>query len=130
MYSHIGSVFICWFPLMQIRELGRGQFGSVWMAKWLGVEVAIKELLGQNTPRARAEMYGEAEMLAALKHPCVIAIYGLVINQASCDQNPLCQTGSQDQSPHGASQSCLRCGSLSVPHAVGDRRETWVPCLA
>ena len=66
----------------QIRELGRGQFGSVWMAKWLGVEVAIKELLGQNTPRARAEMYGEAEMLAALRHPCVIAIYGLVVNQA------------------------------------------------
>ncbi|KAK9867004.1 hypothetical protein WJX84_008904 [Apatococcus fuscideae] len=67
--------------LDKIRELGRGQFGSVWMAKWLGVEVAVKELLGQNTPRARAEMYGEAEMLAALRHPCVIAIYGLVVNQ-------------------------------------------------
>lgn len=29
----------------QVKELGRGCFGSVWLAKWRGVEVALKELL-------------------------------------------------------------------------------------
>jgi hypothetical protein len=31
--------------LLQVKELGRGCFGSVWLAKWRGVEVALKELL-------------------------------------------------------------------------------------
>jgi hypothetical protein len=32
-------------PLLQVKELGRGCFGSVWLAKWRGVEVALKEAL-------------------------------------------------------------------------------------
>lgn len=63
-----------------MQELGRGQFGSVWLAKWLGVDVAIKELHSANTPRSRREMIGEAQTLASLRHPCVIAFYGVVIN--------------------------------------------------
>jgi hypothetical protein len=31
----------------QVKELGRGCFGSVWLAKWRGVEVALKEMLHQ-----------------------------------------------------------------------------------
>lgn len=31
--------------LMQERELGRGCHGKVWLAKWRGVDVALKELL-------------------------------------------------------------------------------------
>lgn len=34
-------------PPRQVKELGRGCFGSVWLAKWRGVEVALKEMLHQ-----------------------------------------------------------------------------------
>ena len=71
-----------WGPT-QVQELGRGQFGSVWLARWRGVEVALKELHGANSPRSRAEMVAEARTLAGLRHPCVIAIYGVIIGQVS-----------------------------------------------
>lgn len=29
--------------MYQVRQLGRGQFGSVWLARWRGVDVALKE---------------------------------------------------------------------------------------
>lgn len=67
----------------QVAELGRGQFGSVWLARWHGVEVALKELHGANSPRSREEMLGEACTLASLRHPCVIAIYGVIIGQVT-----------------------------------------------
>ncbi|GLI71474.1 hypothetical protein VaNZ11_016612 [Volvox africanus] len=65
--------------LVKVRELGRGCFGSVWLAKWRGVEVALKELLNQTSLDGPPnEVFYEAERLASLRHPCVIAFYGIV----------------------------------------------------
>lgn len=144
--------------VVQVRELGRGCFGSVWLARWRGVEVALKELLDQGatdcapaevgrgrvcisscmwcangmcdrvvvlkggaceagtehfpfgcrqrpsvtdtrfsaklqdeagrhmtrhhhyriTPVKPCQVFSEAERLASLRHPCVIAFYGIV----------------------------------------------------
>lgn len=38
----------------QVKELGRGCFGSVWLAKWRGVEVALKELLNPGSTDTNA----------------------------------------------------------------------------
>ena len=40
----------------QVKELGRGQFGSVWLARWLGVDVAVKELHSMSDAKSNAEM--------------------------------------------------------------------------
>lgn len=53
------------------------------LCRWLGVEVAVKELHGTNSVQSNAEMFGEAETLNSLRHPCIIAFYGVVVNQAS-----------------------------------------------
>ena len=67
-----------------MRELGRGCFGSVWLARWRGVEVALKELLNASpTDAAAAEAFSEAERLAGLRHPCVMAFYGIVTEQGA-----------------------------------------------
>ncbi|KAF8068393.1 Wdr35 [Scenedesmus sp. PABB004] len=65
---------------LQVKELGRGCFGSVWLAKWRGVEVALKELLnpGGANDTAAVEVFAEAEKLASLRHPCVMGFYGVV----------------------------------------------------
>lgn len=49
------------------------------LQRWLGVDVAVKELHA-SSPAASAEMYTEAETLASLRHPCIIAFYGVVVN--------------------------------------------------
>ncbi|KAK9804337.1 hypothetical protein WJX72_008076 [[Myrmecia] bisecta] len=69
--------------LEKVKELGRGQFGSVWLCRWLGVEVAVKELHTTSNSHSSAEMLQEAETLAFLRHPCVIGFYGVVVNQES-----------------------------------------------
>jgi hypothetical protein len=45
------------------------------------VEVAVKELHATNSVQSNAEMFGEAETLNSLRHPCIIAFYGVVVNQ-------------------------------------------------
>jgi serine/threonine protein kinase len=63
--------------VIKVKELGRGQFGSVWLGRWLGIQVAMKELHSSDG-RSRQDLMGEAEMLASLRHPCVVAFYGVV----------------------------------------------------
>ena len=53
----------------------------MWASRWLGVEVAVKELHATNSVQSNAEMFGEAETLNSLRHPCIIAFYGVVVNQ-------------------------------------------------
>lgn len=57
--------------------------GATPTCRWLGVEVAVKELHGTNSVQNNAEMFGEAETLNSLRHPCIIAFYGIVVNQVS-----------------------------------------------
>eukprot|EP00877_Chromochloris_zofingiensis_P012267 jgi/Chrzof1/7294/Cz02g18050.t1 len=64
--------------LVKVKELGRGCFGSVWLAKWRGVEVALKELLNNGHDTNPVEVFNEAEKLASLRHPCVMGFYGIV----------------------------------------------------
>lgn len=52
----------------QERELGRGQFGSVHLGRWLGIHVALKELFVGPQDETRAAT-AEACMLASHLHP-------------------------------------------------------------
>lgn len=71
--------------LVKVRELGRGCFGSVWLTKWRGVEVALKEVLNPSaTDTAAVDVFNEAEKLASLQHPCVMAFYGVVNSPGNC----------------------------------------------
>ncbi|KAK9810749.1 hypothetical protein WJX73_004778 [Symbiochloris irregularis] len=63
----------------KVRELGRGQFGSVLLSRWLGVDVAVKELRNSSDAHSNAELLREAELLASLCHPCVTTIYGVMV---------------------------------------------------
>ncbi len=71
-------------------ELGRGSCGRVWLAKWRGVDVALKELMNgglcppDSDDQQQAQPFEEAQRLAALRHPCVITLYGIVAELGSC----------------------------------------------
>ena len=66
-----------------IKELGRGSFGSVWLGKWRGIDVAVKELHTCNTDtlegqKSLSDLYKEADTLSRLHHPTVVTFYGVV----------------------------------------------------
>lgn len=57
----------------------------MWLARWRGAEVALKELhLTNQTDQHQQEVFYEAERLAALRHPCIIAFYGIVSSSPDC----------------------------------------------
>jgi hypothetical protein len=53
----------------------------VWLAKWRGVEVAVKEMHVGSTPLGIVDALTEAVTLALLHHPCVVRLYGVLISQ-------------------------------------------------
>ncbi len=67
--------------LVMGRQLGRGGFGIVCEAIWQGVnKVAVKQLLSQTlSGDALEEFKREAAIHAQLKHPNIIALYGVCL---------------------------------------------------
>ena len=43
----------------------------------------MKELHRSGDARARAEMLQEAQTLAELRHPCVVALFGILLDESS-----------------------------------------------
>jgi serine/threonine protein kinase len=67
-------------PLKIVREIGRGGMGVVYEGfdESLGRRVAIKQLHSHflKDPKARERLKREAQAIASLSHPNVLAIYG------------------------------------------------------
>ena len=64
--------------LISKQELGRGAFGAVYKADWVGAMVAVKELLNSNlNPRAVTEFFNEVAVMADVRHPNVVSLYGI-----------------------------------------------------
>jgi Protein tyrosine and serine/threonine kinase len=74
------------------KEIGRGNFGVVYKAKWRGAVVCVKRLLGDGddgpmAQEARREFMKEARQMGRLRpHPCVTSFLGAVVDEGS----PLC----------------------------------------
>ncbi|CAH8267717.1 unnamed protein product [Arabidopsis lyrata] len=73
--------------LEQLRELGSGTFGTVYHGKWRGTDVAIKRIndrcfAGKPSEQERMidDFWNEAQNLAGLHHPNVVAFYGVVLD--------------------------------------------------
>lgn len=90
----------------QVKELGRGCFGSVWLARWRGVEVALKELhTVTDTQQQEVRVGHSCDAHASMRALCMCA---------------LCM--------HAV--SCMLMRTLLLPHALGvpmPRRELALP---
>lgn len=89
------------------RVIGEGQFGRVWSARWGTASVAVKEFVfaqaavaGRSTMREQIveEIIGEAVMMAILRHPNVLQLFGCSLTaQAIWIVSELCSLGSLRQ---------------------------------
>lgn len=85
-----------------------GAFGNVFLARWRSTEVACKCLSpsllvadgssgGAHSPAAVADLMREAGILAGLRHPCVVSVYGVVLPEciAEPDSGPHLSQGAR-----------------------------------
>jgi len=89
------------------RIIGEGTFGRVWSAKWRSSSVAVKEfvfaqaaLAGNSCMQKEIieEIIGEAGMMAMLRHPHFLQLYGCSLTaQAIWIVSELCSLGSLRQ---------------------------------
>jgi serine/threonine protein kinase len=89
------------------RIIGEGTFGRVWSAKWRSAGVAVKEFVfaqaavaGKSLMQQEIveEIIGEAGMMAILRHPNVLQLFGCSLTaQAIWIVSELCSLGSLRQ---------------------------------
>ena len=89
------------------RIIGEGTFGRVWSARWRSSSVAVKEFVfaqaavaGKSTMQQEIveEIIGEAGMMAILRHPNVLQLFGCSLTaQAIWIVSELCSLGSLRQ---------------------------------
>jgi hypothetical protein len=89
------------------RIIGEGTFGRVWSAKWRSASVAVKEFVfaqaavaGKSSMQNEIveEIIGEAGMMAILRHPNVLQLFGCSLTaQAIWIVSELCSLGSLRQ---------------------------------
>ena len=89
------------------RIIGEGTFGRVWSAKWRSAKVAVKEFVfaqaavaGKSSMQGEIveEIIGEAGMMAILRHPNVLQLFGCSLTaQAIWIVSELCSLGSLRQ---------------------------------
>ncbi|PRW51177.1 Serine threonine- kinase CTR1 [Chlorella sorokiniana] len=76
-----------WAELTIVRAIGRGSFGSVYLAEWNQVPVAVKVLIGKEDinrgqlelpERVLRELQAEAAVMSHMRHPNIVQFMGLV----------------------------------------------------
>lgn len=81
----IGANFLIDYKeLEMIKKIGEGGYGDVYLGKWLGQEVAIKQY-GKNTTKKRStkkttDFIKEVEVISNLRHPNIVLYMGVCIN--------------------------------------------------
>ncbi|KAJ3335735.1 hypothetical protein HDU93_004581 [Gonapodya sp. JEL0774] len=124
--------------LTDFRMVGSGNFGRIWVADYLGTDVAVKELLrAKDQSLAEFEKYTERELstLRDCRHPNVVQFIGIVRCSttqllASVPLPDLPELPSSPSSPlhlHSSDHQHLQDGySLITEYVPGGNLRSWI----
>ena len=124
---------VTWGPLRLLERVGDGAFGDVFRA-WdprLDREVALK-IFRRDGPRAESvgsQIIGEGRMLARVRHPNVVTVYGADRAEGQVGlwmefvRGRTLEAVLRDHGPFGAPEAAMigldLCRALSAVHAAG-----------
>jgi serine/threonine-protein kinase len=123
----------CWGPLRLLQKIGEGAYGEVFRA-WdtrLDREVALKLLRPRHPPAGRptSSIIHEGRLLARVRHPNVVTIYGAehidnriglwmeLVRGRTLEQ--LLSEGTRFSAAEAARIGTEICGAVSAVHAAG-----------
>ena len=71
---------LSWADVELEEPLGNGSYATVYAAKWSGTRVALKCWIddGGSDERVEAKVLAEAALLMELRHPNILAVYGVL----------------------------------------------------
>ncbi len=98
---HASNLLIDYTELHFERELGKGGFGTVYLATRRFNQVAVKKLNNAMSAEASREFELEATMMARLRSPDIIQFYGYCISPHYCLVMEYMANGSLFQVLHG-----------------------------
>ncbi|XP_019861610.1 PREDICTED: uncharacterized protein LOC109590107 [Amphimedon queenslandica] len=64
--------------IQTIKELGSGQFGTVYEGMWLSKPVAIKTLKNSSVEQDKVKFLQEAAIMGQFHHPNIVKLHGMV----------------------------------------------------
>ncbi|XP_002734111.2 uncharacterized protein LOC100374872 [Saccoglossus kowalevskii] len=62
-------------------EIGRGAFGIVYRGKWLGTDVAIKEIKGRNVKLLQGSIKREVQIHSRIRHPNIVQLMATAVEK-------------------------------------------------
>ncbi|KAM0786058.1 hypothetical protein ACM66B_006869 [Microbotryomycetes sp. NB124-2] len=75
-------------PEQEWTRLGKGSFGCVWKAEYLGLEVAVKEVLQSKEYNVDKYLERECRILSASRHPNIVQLIGFSLAPAHSTSVP------------------------------------------
>ncbi|KAK9903274.1 hypothetical protein WJX75_001673 [Coccomyxa subellipsoidea] len=109
------------------KFLGSGGYGEVYLGRWHSSEVAIKCLNpslffsgsdGSASKAAMADLMREADLLASLRHPNVVWVYGVVLPKMDTDEDGKLIMEDLEPIPMASGANLGRCSNLRPPAVV------------
>jgi predicted Ser/Thr protein kinase len=79
------SVVIPYERLKLEKKIGGGGSGLVYKGRWQNTDVAIKQLFSvEFDPRSKLEFIRETSIMATLRHPNIVAFFGVCLEPECC----------------------------------------------
>lgn len=70
--------------LVLIEQIGKGSFGRVWKGKYLGTDVAVKQIFRETNQEKELQQYIDREInISKMRHPHLVQLIG-VCSQPNC----------------------------------------------
>lgn len=129
--AHVSDDPAVWGQFRDLKRIGGGGFGAVYRA-WdtqLHREVALKLLLPRNGQTDEADAVQEARMMARVRHPGIVPVYGVAVSGGRVGfwselvDGPSLAAVVRDSGPLGpraaANAVAELCKAVSAMHATG-----------
>src|SRR5690349_4414584 len=70
--------------IKKLKSIGIGGFAEVFIGKWEGQDIAIKQLHLKSLPTALFQDFiNEAEIMAKCRHPSIVTFFGISVQEGS-----------------------------------------------
>ncbi|EFC38231.1 predicted protein [Naegleria gruberi] len=81
--KNVNNIIIPIEDIEIVKRIGEGSMGTVYMASWNGITVALKSIKTDSFDISEDEFEHEASLLNSLRHPSIVRFYGVSLSNTN-----------------------------------------------